>query len=110
MNTINEWENTVKQYNIELGNRLKTNPLKRDLHYGFEVFDGKIIDNPQIMFIGINPGRGNGEYGRDTFETEQISYLDIFDENYRQDYPKTYHLAEKTINFFRLVGWDNDKI
>jgi len=105
-----EWKEKVKQHNIELTDKLKNNSEIKDLHYGFEVFDGKLIDNPRILFIGINPGRGNGEYGKDTFETEQISYLDIFDENYRDDYPNKYHLAEKIINFFRLIGWDDTKI
>jgi len=105
-----DWKKQVKEYNFELNNLLTKNSNHKNLYFGFEVFDGKPINNPDILFIGINPGRGNGQFSRDTFETEQISYLDIYDENYRDDYPNTYHLAEKTIKFFKLVGWDESKI
>src|SRR5690606_38977076 len=82
----------------------KINSNKKDLYYGFEVLDGKIIEQPRILFIGINPGKGNGTKERNIFETERISYLDYFDEDYR------YHLAEKTIKFFKIIGWTDDKI
>jgi hypothetical protein len=105
-----EWKKEVKNYNSNFNQLLESNSNFKDLYYGFEVIDGKIIDNPSILFIGINPGKGNGKYGKDILETNQVSYLDIFDENYKDDYPNRYHLAEKTIKFFRLIGWSDSKI
>jgi hypothetical protein len=107
---LSDWKKQVKEYNIKLNDILNKNSTHKNLYFGFEVFDGKPINNPDILFIGINPGRGNGQFSRDTFETKQISYLDIYNEDYRNDYPNTYHLAEKTIKFFKLVGWDETKI
>jgi hypothetical protein len=107
---ITEWKNQVQEYNNHLNQILKKDSNFKDLYFGFEVFDGKPKINPEILFLGINPGRGNGKFERDTFQTDQISYLDIYNEDYRDDYPNTYHLAEKTIKFFRLIGWDEQKI
>lgn len=107
---LSEWKKQVKEYNFELNKLLDEKSNFKESYFGFEVFDGKPIDNPDILFIGINPGCGSGQFSRDTFETEQISYLDIYDENYRDDYPNTYHLAEKTIKFFKLIGWSENKI
>jgi hypothetical protein len=80
-----EWKKEVKNYNSNFNQLLESNSNFKDLYYGFEVIDGKIIDNPSILFIGINPGKGNGKYGKDILETNQVSYLDIFDENYKDD-------------------------
>jgi len=111
MKTINQWKTEVKNYNLELNKILKENQELKNLFYGFEVIDGELINNPQILFIGINPGAGDiNNIERDIFETERISYLDIFNDDYRIDYPNTYHLAEKTIKFFRLAGWNDEKI
>lgn len=104
MTNIEEWKTEVKKYNSELNEKLKISSNKKELYYGFEVLDGKIIEQPKILFIGINPGKGDGEKGKNIFETDRISYLDFFDEDYR------YHLAEKTINFFKLIGWNDEKI
>lgn len=105
MINIQEWKREVKKFNSELNSLLDNNSNKKDLYYGFEVFDGKIIKHPKVLFIGINPGKGDINLKeRDIFETGRISYLDVFDEEYR------YHLAEKTINFFKLIGWSDKKI
>lgn len=103
MDTLKNWKTEVKKFNKELAKKLNVESNKKDLFYGFEVFDGKIIDKPLILYIGINPGRGNEEKNRDTFTTERISYLDFFDEDYR------YHLAEKTVKFLRTI-WTDEKI
>lgn len=108
-NNINDWSTQVKEFNTQLLQQLNIQSNYKDHFYGFEVFDGPIIHNPKILFIGINPGKGNGEM-RNVFSTNQLSYLDIYDENYRDDYPNTYHLAEKTVRFFKLMGWDDTKI
>lgn len=104
MRNIKKWKTEVKKYNLELYKKLEINSNKKKLYYGFEVIDGKIIQQPKILFIGINPGKGDGVKEKNIFETDRISYLDFFDEDYR------YHLAEKTINFFKLIGWDEEKI
>ena len=103
MNSIKEWKSKVKEYNSDLCKKLENESTKKELYYGFEVFDGKIIENPEILYIGINPGKGNEIKNINIFETERISYLDFFDEDYR------YHLAEKTIKFLRAI-WSDERI
>ena len=107
---LTEWKKKVYEFNTELIKTLGERSNHKDLYYGFEIFDGKPITNPEILFIGINPGRGNKEFNRSMIETDQISYLDIYNDDYRDDYPNTYHLAEKTIIFFRLINWSDEKI
>ena len=110
MKDILHWKQEVEKYNAALSGILDEKSNHKDLYYGFEVIDGKLIENPEILFIGINPGRGNGKKGRNIFETNQISYLDVYNEDYREDYENGYHLAEKTIRFFLKAGWDDHKI
>ena len=110
MRDIQEWKKEVEDYNSALKVKLDKDSNFKELYYGFEVIDGKLTNNPDILFIGINPGAGSGEHGKNIFETSHISYLDKYDENYQVDYPNTYHLAEKTIRFFEKAGWSEDKI
>ncbi len=109
---LTDWKTQVYDYNTELIKLLDEKTNLNYLYFGFEIFDGKAIEAPEILFLGINPGRGNGNAEKKILETDQISYLDIFDEveNYRRDYPNTYHLAEKTIKFFRMLNWGEEKI
>ena len=107
---LKEWETKVKAHNVKLEKRLKEHSNYKDLFYGFNVIDGKLIAKPEILIIGINPGSGDKIYGKNDFETERLSYLDVFNDDYRDDYPNTYHLAEKTIKIFRAVGWSEEKI
>ena len=58
--TINQWKEQVLNYNNALNKELKQHKIAQTLYYGFEVIDGKIINNPEILFVGINPGKGNG--------------------------------------------------
>lgn len=110
MRNIQEWKKEVESYNTALKEKLDKHSNFIDLYYGFEVFDGRLIESPDILFIGINPGKGNGEYSRNIFETDKISYLDKYDENYKLDYENGYHLAEKTVRFFEKAEWSEDKI
>lgn len=111
MMNLKEWKTNVIAYNEQLNEELQKKDKAKELYYGFEVIDGKLIENPEILFIGINPGRGdeNEDY-KISFETERISYLDVFNEDYRDDYPNTYHLAEKMIRFFKLMEWPDEQI
>jgi|25_taG_2_1085351.scaffolds.fasta_scaffold00179_11 hypothetical protein len=110
MKNILQWKEEVEKYNAALSRMLDEKSNYKDLYYGFEVIDGKLIEHPEILFIGINPGRGNGKNGRNIFETNQISYLDVYNEDYREDYKNGYHLAEKTLRFFHKAGWNDDRI
>lgn len=110
MKDVLEWKKEVENYNSNFKQELDNRSNFKEMYYGFEVMDGKLIDNPEILFIGINPGKGNGEYDRDVFETNQISYLDKYDEDYRVDYENTYHLAEKTVRFFEKMEWEDSQI
>lgn len=57
--------------------------MKRLFNYnGFYVWDSKILQNPKIMFIGINPGNGNPENDVKKVITkpcQQMSYLEYLD-------------------------------
>lgn len=110
MQDILQWKQEVEKYNVALITILDEKSNHKDLYYGFEVIDGKLIEHPEILFIGINPGRGNGGYGKNIFSTSRISYLDVYDESYKTDYENGYHLAEKTKRFFHKAGWDDHKI
>lgn len=110
MKDLLQWKQEVEKYNSALKTVLDEKSNHKNLYYGFEVVDGKLIEHPDILFIGINPGRGNEEYGRKIFETSRISYLDVYNEDYREDYKNGYHLAEKTIRFFHKAGWDDHRI
>jgi len=96
-----------KSYLEGLNNQLKSNESAKELYYGFYVFDGKIIQNPDILFIGINPGKGAGlrDYNVVIEEGERISYLDVYDEGYPY-----YTLAENTIDFLKDVGKSEKEI
>lgn len=109
--TLNQWKNDVTNYNTSLNNKLQSHNTAKNLYYGFEVIDGKLIENPEILFIGINPGCGNGKHHYSVkLESDRISYLDVFNKDYREDYPNTYHLAEKMIRFFKLMEWPDEQI
>lgn len=105
MNTIKEWKNEVKEYLESINKELQISEQSKELYYGFEVIDGELKMNPEILFMGINPGAGSGERTYEIkLETDRISYLDDFDGNYR------YQLARETIQLFKQVGLSEDEI
>ena len=105
MNSTLEWQNCSLNYLESINKILMLNPDSQEKYYGFEVIDGKLIENPEILFIGINPGSGNGEKHFDIkFSTERISYLDVYSEDYK------YTLAKETISVFKLMGFTDDQI
>lgn len=109
--SIEEWKKDVFKYNSSLNQKLQSNIKAKKIYYGFDIVDGKLFENPEILFIGINPGRGKEKRHYSVkLETDYLSYLDVYDKNYRGDYPNTYHLAEKIIKFFRLMNWSNERI
>ena len=55
MKDINEWKKEVTDFNSNLTQLLESKSNLKDLYYGYEVIDGKLIDKPKILFIGINP-------------------------------------------------------
>jgi hypothetical protein len=104
-NEIKKWKIEVNNYlDFVNENLLKSNESK-SLYYGFEVIDGKIIENPEFLFIGINPGAGNGEkHYKIKLETERISYLDYFDNYYK------YTLAKETVELLKLTGLSEEEV
>lgn len=103
--SINEWQNSLLEYLSSINKVLLENESSKEKYYGFEIIDGKLINNPEILFIGINPGSGSGErHFEIKFSTENISYLDVFNEGYK------YSLAEETIAFFKLIGFNEKEI
>ncbi len=108
MNTIEEWKKEVTEYLETINIQLQKSEDSKNLYYGFEVIDGQLKMNPEILFIGINPGKGGNDNGEKNYEiileSERISYLDDFDGNYH------YQLARETVNVFKLVGLNEDEI
>lgn len=79
--------------------------LDNNFYYGFEILDGKLKKNIDILFLGINPGSGNNvKHYKIISETDRISYLDCFDNEYN------YPLAKETITIFEILGLNKDEI
>lgn len=111
MNTITTWEKEVFEFNTKINNKLQHDEKAESLYYGFDVIDGKIIENPDILFVGINPGQGNGERHYEVkMESNRMSYLDVFNEDYREDYKKGYSLAEFAIDIVRNLEVKEDEV
>lgn len=105
---------TYENWTLDIANKLATlkkkideNAIAKSLYGGFYVWDSKRIKNPEIMFIGINPGNGNPNNSGQisTKPKHQISYMEYIDgEN------NTYTLARETIRSFELAGFDEKEI
>lgn len=105
--TYQTWSDDIKTSLTDLKNRIDLNEISKSLYGGFYVWDSKYIENPEIMFIGINPGNGNpNNSGEVITEPElQISYMEFLDgEN-----PK-YRLAIETIKSFEMAGYSIPEI
>ncbi|MET3012861.1 hypothetical protein [Flavobacterium psychrophilum] len=102
---VENWKLSVQNYLDNLNNILINYEKCKELYFGFEVIDGLLIENPKILFIGINPGAGNGkkEY-KIKMNSERISYLDYFDDEYN------YPLAKETIEVFKIAGFSENEI
>jgi len=100
--TYQNWSDDIKACLTDLKNQIDQNEISKSLYGGFYVWDSKYIENPEIMFIGINPGNGNpNNSGKVITEPEnQISYMEFLDgEN------PNYRLAIETIKSFELAGY-----
>lgn len=109
MKNINfkNWTTDVSNKLTSLKTKIDSKETAKSLYGGFYVWDSKFILNPEIMFIGINPGDGNpNNSGKIVTEPEhQISYMEFIDgEN------PTYTLAKQTIEAFELAGYSLSEI
>ena len=107
MKTIEKWQEEVSSYLNNINKNLLKNEEVIHLYNGFYIWDSKIIQNPKIMFIGINPGNGNPANKRKiiTSPCEQMSYLEYLDgEN------DSYTLAKETVQLFSKIGYSNQQI
>lgn len=105
--TYENWNNDVEETLRELKAKIDQNETAKSLYGGFYVWDSKFIENPEIMFIGINPGNGNpNNSGKIITKPEhQISYMEFLDgEN------PTYRLAIETVKLFQMVGYSISEI
>lgn len=96
------WSNEIDKELKILKSKIDLNDKTKSLYGGFYVWDSKFVQNPEIMFIGINPGSGNpnNDGGVVTEPAEQISYMEFLDgEN------STYTLAIETIKAFEIAGF-----
>lgn len=100
--TYQSWAEDIKENLLRLKNQIDQNDIAKSLYGGFYVWDSKYLENPEIMFIGINPGNGNpNNYGQIVTEpAHQISYMEYLDgEN------PSYRLAIETITSFEMAGY-----
>ncbi|MCX6352857.1 MAG: hypothetical protein NTX03_13515 [Bacteroidetes bacterium] len=101
---IENWKADYQRYLEELNEQLKAegNEEARALYYGFYVIDGIEINlNPDVLFIGINPGKGGGEKQEKVkmFTGYKMSYLDYW-------YDKTYNYTS-AIQTIEVLGKAN---
>tara|TARA_R100000988_G_scaffold52441_1_gene25720 strand:+ start:313 stop:1035 length:723 start_codon:yes stop_codon:yes gene_type:complete len=104
---INDWSSNIYKELTSLKELIDANEVSKSLYGGFYVWDSKYIENPEIMFIGINPGNGNpNNSGKVITEPEnQISYMEFLDgEN------PNYRLAIETIKSFEMAGYSIPEI
>jgi hypothetical protein len=109
MENINyqDWVDDIRMNLAILKEQIDDNDIAKSLYGGFYVWDSKYIENPEIMFIGINPGNGNpNNSGKIVVDPEhQISYMEFLDgEN------PNYRLAIETINSFEMAGYSIPEI
>ena len=108
MKNIDTWNKNVSNYINELNQKLLENEEDVQLYNGFYVWDSKILQNPKIMFIGINPGNGNPENDVKKVITkpcQQMSYLEYLDgEN------ESYTLAKETVEVFYKNGYNKEEV
>jgi hypothetical protein len=105
--TCQNWTADIKVNLSRLKIKIDNNEVAKSLYGGFYIWDSKFIENPKIMFVGINPGDGNpNNSGQVITEPEhQISYVEFLDgEN------PTYRLAIETINSFEMAGYSIPEI
>ena len=105
--SYNNWKSDIANKLASLKIKIDQNEIAKSLYGGFYVWDSKFIENPEIMFIGINPGNGNpNNSGKIITEPEQqISYMEFLDgEN------DSYVLAKETIKAFEMAGFSIPEI
>ena len=107
MNTIENWTKEVKHYLENIKELLDQNEEAKKLYNGFYIWDSKLIYNPKIMFIGINPGDGdeNNDGSIKTLPEEEMSFLQYLDGN-----NPTYTLARETVEVFSHLGFNEKEI
>ena len=77
-----KWEADVLKGLKAVKEKLDKNEQSKSLYHGFYIWDSKFIEEPEIMFIGINPGNGNPFNDRSKIEVKpcfQMSYLEYLD-------------------------------
>ena len=110
---IQDWKTKVLDYNTQLNEKLQKNENAKGLYYGFEVIDGRINQSPEILFIGINPGKGKEKrcyLVELESENKSTSYIDPYDDCYRIDYENGYPLAEFSISILKKLGKNDYEI
>lgn len=102
-----KWEKQVRDALQELKKDLDENEMAKSLYNGFYIWDSKFIVEPEVMFIGINPGDGNPNNNRyvKVKPAENMSYLEYWDEN-----NTTYTLARETLEVFEKAGYSKDAL
>jgi len=95
----------MEKYIHSLFAKLESNPDAQILHNGFYLWCSREIFNPEILFIGINPGNGDKNLKKKVdFEPgKSHDYGDYLQNDYRFD------LAEETCAVFELAGMNRNK-
>lgn len=100
---LSAWTREVEEYSSTWNEKLKNNPATKDLYYGFKVWYSEMVEAPEVLFIGINPGKGNFDekekrYTVDFKFQDKFSYIDYIDKEYN------YRLAQQTIEALKIAG------
>lgn len=103
--TIENWLEKTSKYYSELHKEIQSSGINKPSYYGYNVIDGAINHEPDILFVGINPGKGNGEVKAE-LQTARISYVDPLYPGDEYNYP----LAKTTHEYLNNAGVPRDQL
>ena len=85
----------IAAFHQEIMQKMNSTEEIEALYFGWRVWFSQISDNPEILFIGINPG--SGEDGNDDFEPDgELQYIN--------DESKRFHLKNDTTEVFKDIA------
>jgi len=87
----------------EVNEKLKENLEIKEYCKGWRVFYSPLIKNPDIMFIGINPGNGQEGVEHVEDDIEKLEYLEYWCEKTKKYVESVYPLARETKKVFNLA-------
>lgn len=108
---LSDWTCEVNKYSTEWNEKLKNNPATKDLYYGFKVWYSQMVESPEVLFIGINPGSGGHKNLDEGIKSQREHKVDInlheyftYMEYLRPGENVDYRLAQQTIEALKIAG------